>query len=64
MTTDLRKFGKTGKGSPIKPWINSISNMLWYSFENAQGENKDATIQKKYFCFILLLYSKFDHENC
>lgn len=64
MTTDLRKLGNTGKGSPIKPWINSTSNMLWYSFENAQGENKDEIIKKKYFYSILLLYSKFDHENC
>ena len=38
--------------------------MLWYSFENAQGENKDEIIKKKYFYSILLLYSKFDHENC
>ena len=37
---DLRKYSKSAAGKIILPWIESITNMIWYAFDNCEGNHK------------------------
>ena len=34
---DIRKLAKSKIGAPLRPWLNSIRNQLWYAFANCSG---------------------------